>query len=113
MATRRRWGAPERSASISAISRCPAASTSASAWDSDYEKHHHGTHRHPGPVGRMQQLPRRQYESQRPAVGVGESLSAADATLDGDVPAVRWSFRRALRPGMVFDVEAGLPGDAV
>src|SRR6266581_7197173 len=105
MATPPPWVAQEPWGSISAISRCRAASTSASAWDSDHETHTRCVlARRPGLHGRLQRLPRRQHQPERPAIGLGEPLPAADAALAGDVAAIRWSLRGPLRAGVVLDV---------
>src|SRR5213594_2520958 len=110
MATPPPWVAQEPWGSISAISRCRAASTSASAWDSDHETHTRCVlDRRPGRHGRLQRLPRRQHESEWPAIGLGEPLHAADAALAGDVAAIRWSLRRPLRAGVVLDVDGLQP----
>ena len=49
---------------------------------------------------RLPELPRRKYQSERAADGYGESVSAADAALDGDGAAVRRPLRRTLHAGV-------------
>ena len=48
----------------------------------------------------MQRLAERQHQPERAAVGVGESLSGADAALAGDLAPVRRPVPRALHAGM-------------
>src|SRR5437867_11087820 len=103
MATPPPWVAQEPWGSTSEISRCRAASTSASAWDSDHETHTRCVlDQRPGLHGRLQRLPRRQHQPERPAIGLGEPLPAADAALAGDVAAIRWRRRGPLRAGVVL-----------
>src|SRR5713101_7311054 len=52
------------------------------------------------PVHELQRLPGREYQSERSTDGLGESVPAADAALDGHLPPVRRSLRRSLRAGM-------------
>src|SRR6266545_6144587 len=114
MGTPRRLAAPGRSGSTSGISRCRGASTSASAWDSDHETYLLGTlDRRPGVLGRMYRLPRRQYEPERPAVGIGESVPTADAALVRYVSPIRRPLRWPLHAGVVFHHHERVAADDV